>query len=141
MFASAQKFLGVSIHVPRAGRDERELAEYAKRKGFNPRAPCGARHADIYVVNRDVVFQSTCPVRGATECELSLFEQGSVSIHVPRAGRDRGVSSTVFDCKVSIHVPRAGRDGDLYPYKCRSNRFNPRAPCGARRKEILRQDV
>ena len=33
---------------------------------FNPRAPCGARHAEILFVNEFGKFQSTRPVRGAT---------------------------------------------------------------------------
>ena len=33
----------VSIHAPRAGRDEEHKTLWLKVKSFNPRAPCGAR--------------------------------------------------------------------------------------------------
>ena len=59
-----------------------------------------------------VTFQSTRPVRGATfdrfRGTLPLF----VSIHAPRAGRDKLFSSVGFCIAVSIHAPRAGRDSD-----------------------------
>ena len=57
---------------------------------FNPRAPCGARQGD---------HLGGTPLR-------------TISIHAPRAGRDR----QVLQCPdivdgISIHAPRAGRDG------------------------------
>ena len=57
------------------------------------------------------VFQSTRPVRGATITPVSGAQMPLVSIHAPRAGRDRG--ATCRPCR---------------PGTC----FNPRAPCGAR---------
>ena len=57
--------------------------------GFNPRAPCGARrlyHTLSVVLQR---FQSTRPVWGATLPLRPIHQQGAVSIHAPRVGRDR----------------------------------------------------
>ena len=34
----------VSIHAPRAGRDQGNTADAQMHRCFNPRAPCGARH-------------------------------------------------------------------------------------------------
>ena len=34
----------VSIHAPHAGRDPRACCAGSRCRGFNPRAPCGARH-------------------------------------------------------------------------------------------------
>ena len=77
---------------------------------FNPRAPCGARLFSIIRSNFADLFQSTRPMRGATDGGFSLGR------HV----------------KVSIHAPHAGRDAQ-YPRIRRSYAgFNPRAPCGAR---------
>ena len=56
------------------------------------------------------MFQSTRPVRGATRGHLPTHSQRRVSIHAPRAGRDMSVSRM----------------------RISGNRFNPRAPCGAR---------
>ena len=78
----------ISIHAPRAGRD----------------AVSNQFFADIYV------FQSTRPVRGATNVNQIVQQSGTISIHAPRAGRDLLVISFLL---ISTY-------------------FNPRAPCGAR---------
>ena len=56
-----------------------------------------------------------------------------VSIHAPRAGRDWDMIAYKVYGKVSIHAPRAGRDFLSIIITATLNRFNPRAPCGARR--------
>ena len=58
----------------------------------------------------DDKFQSTRPVRGATQRPSRCRHRLTVSIHAPRAGRDM------------MRSPRLG----IFA------RFNPRAPCGAR---------
>ena len=83
---------------------------------FNPRAPCGARPTRRQKARWDALFQSTRPMRGATFWRNGILQYRSVSIHAPHAGRDT----------------------------CRSNspvsmrRFNPRAPCGARQRIIVK---
>ena len=75
--------LDISIHAPRAGRDLVVTIGVKVFKHFNPRAPCGARLADMQTF-------------------VLWF---LISIHAPRAGRDayRGFSATS-----SIHFnPRA----------------------------------
>ena len=53
-------------------------------------------------------FQSTLPVRGGTGDVVHVLSQIAISIHPPRAGRDRSLSARL-----------------LYkPY------FNPPSPCG-----------
>ena len=78
--------------------------------GFNPRAPCGARHGGKKTTVRNLPFQSTRPMRGATRHRLSGFPVRSVSIHAPHAGRDMAPSD----------------------WRQKNGSFNPRAPCGAR---------
>ena len=79
------------------------------------------------------MFQSTRPVRGATHINHLLKRASNVSIHAPRAGRDRLIRRmawakkkfqstrpvrgatilsglTAAQVDVSIHAPRAGRD-------------------------------
>ena len=56
----------ISIHVPRAGHDERR----------------------IIVLCLIEIFQSTCPVRGTTKSASAWQFDGEISIHVPRAGHD-----------------------------------------------------
>ena len=62
------------------------------------------------------MFQSTRPVWGATNpfCIDDLTD--SVSIHAPRVGRDTSAEETGFSI----------------------SSFNPRAPCGARRDQLLK---
>ena len=167
--------ISVSIHAPRAGRDldapchrhehqrfqsTRPVRGATRRtcivgnsaRGFNPRAPCGARPIWVQVLLSCCVFQSTRPVRGATFLAFSsrpicsrfqstrpvrgatvhlhrVRQLGQVSIHAPRAGRDGTVHDVSHeDQPVSIHAPRAGRDVGEAQRLC-----NPRAPCGARR--------
>ena len=77
---------------------------------FNPRSPCGERHAVHGGAIVDSVFQSTLPVRGATYRDVAIQCDYGISIHAPRAGSD--------DCPASV---------------CRQDRnFNPRSPCGER---------
>ena len=60
------------------------------------------------------MFQSTRPMRGATNA----------------CGLQRGI------IRVSIHAPHAGRDLIRTRYELPTHRFNPRAPCGARRAQV-----
>ena len=58
------------------------------------------------------LFQSTRPVRGATDRSPYTQEGRCISIHAPRAGRDvLYPESAPADWRISIHAPRAGRDG------------------------------
>ncbi len=169
----------VSIHAPRAGRDTGGRSWLHRRMCFNPRAPCGARRGTTVSAVLALLFQSTRPVRGATQEQAERSVQGRVSIHAPRAGRDRGNLESVLtvtefqstrpvrgatavyalsSCRirvsihapragrdprrraaadvlgVSIHAPRAGRDPPILTPRRRTISFNPRAPCGARRR-------
>nr|DAY40122.1 MAG TPA: hypothetical protein [Caudoviricetes sp.] len=51
---------------------------------------------------------------------------------MPRAGRDCVILSILISPNVSIHVPRAGRDRGCDARAATEICFNPRAPCGAR---------
>ena len=124
----------ISIHAPRAGRDarlchsptpplefqstrpvqgatSRRCCPAARMQDFNPRAPCRARLLNNYGSRHNTAFQSTRPVQGAT----GRAQPGDVAIHI------------------SIHAPRAGRDKSRCPPSTGScGNFNPRAPCRAR---------
>ena len=129
--------------------------------GFNPRAPCGARRPSLMDGASFLMFQSTRPMRGATDSKGGQQLSDAVSIHAPHAGRDRassrrallqgGFQSTrpmrgatlcgeLLLCLlgVSIHAPHAGRDSGYIGFPSRSRSFNPRAPCGARLSGLLR---
>ena len=145
----------VSIHAPRAGRDQ-PLAVRAPEQVVSIHAPRAGRDA-VTVAPWTLArrFQSTRPVRGATRDKRQEKLDAVVSIHAPRAGRDRtsaarSTASTSFNPRapcgarhdvlhvgvrgggVSIHAPRAGRDRARPGSAGRPRCFNPRAPCGAR---------
>ena len=101
---------------------------------FNPRAPCGARPRGAVWMAALLLFQSTRPMRGATDefpgtysaCEFQSTRpmRGATPHH--RGQRPREA--------ISIHAPHAGRDETrLFPRRGHLY-FNPRAPCGARRR-------
>ena len=102
----------VSIHAPHAGRDPCRDNTVRSEIGFNPRAPCGARHS------------------------ICLYSRCSTGFN-PRAPCGARPSPLIrpSPCwRVSIHAPHAGRDLHTYCRVCDLIRFNPRAPCGARPK-------
>ena len=133
----------ISIHVPREGHDANgrpgsrshnifqstcpargttraALHLRRSRRNFNPRAPRGARRADIERhFRQENAFQSTCPARGTTIRSYYVYLLQPISIHVPREGHDPRRS----------HRPASRAD------------FNPRAPRGARRGFSLRGGI
>ena len=128
----------ISIHAPRVGSDRREPHERNKPVYFNPRSPCGERrttngwwtwlppisiHAprvgsDLSAVERQKAlaeFQSTLPVWGATADNANKMGTSMISIHAPRVGSD---------------------ERDIADKQSGEN-FNPRSPCGERRKRKI----
>ncbi len=146
----------ISIHAPRAGRDDRTKRTISINRHFNPRAPCGARQpiAGKSVLNLNFnprapcgarlvggephlgearQFQSTRPVRGATAGDLFEIIPRGISIHAPRAGRD------CIHCWTSSGRgrfqstrPVRGATAQVTASSSAPTNFNPRAPCGAR---------
>ena len=148
----------ISIHAPRAGRDVETLKIYTHLMEFQSTRPVRGATAKRMCRASKVRFQSTRPVRGATLVSLSpvravcRFQStrpvrgatdgdgvdglvGQISIHAPRAGRDRRTTPSIIDPEsfqstrpvrgatflqaahnvfhiISIHAPRAGRDPD-----------------------------
>ena len=79
----------ISIHAPHAGRDSALKMIHSAPTNFNPRAPCGARHILNGLALVWPKFQSTRPMRGATEEDEDEDEDDEeISIHAPHAGRD-----------------------------------------------------
>ena len=123
----------ISIHAPLAGRDlSRAVSPDCSTRfqstrplrgattmpsvmevpvDFNPRAPCGARHAAL------------------------LYARGRqrISIHAPLAGRDRTAASARHRMQ-PFQSTRPLRGATCQPPASsrRPRDFNPRAPCGAR---------
>ena len=90
---------------------------------------------------RTLAFQSTRPVRGATKA-LRLWPAGS-EFQSTRPVRGATTLDEVYPLvfQISIHAPRAGRDRRVKADGAHTFDFNPRAPCGARRAPLRRNGV
>ncbi len=78
------------------------------------------------------MFQSTRPARGATSWSMAFAMRIAFQSTRPARGATRLVAVQHSHRRVSIHAPRAGRDrSDPAPAR-RPCSFNPRAPRGAR---------
>ena len=124
----------VSIHAPHAGRDCVSDVCPLAHDSFNPRAHAGRDVVRASVAVPMSVFQSTRPMRGATHSVHGAESDRRVSIHAPHAGRDPNRSRPTDPRGVSIHAPHAGRDLRFFFGRRLYGSFNPRAPCGARRR-------
>ena len=100
----------ISIHAPHAGSDVRALMRVNFARDFNPRSPCGERPMTAAASVLIAEFQSTLPMRGATN-----------DMYTAR-----------FIKAISIHAPHAGSDCALVDLRHTCNDFNPRSPCGER---------
>ena len=110
----------ISIHAPRAGRDEGERVCVQRRQHFNPRAPCGARPASARsTLDLSSYFNPRAPCGARQHLPDGPVQLHGISIHAPRAGRDRRCGATM---------------------RLRSLYFNPRAPCGARPDDFLPEE-
>ena len=100
----------ISIHAAREGgdvnirtvEDMHLISIHAAREGGDP-----ATHIRL---NYDVLFQSTPPVKAATDKPDTKDKLGGISIHAAREGGDgRQCSPTQLIC-ISIHAAREGGD-------------------------------
>ena len=127
----------ISIHAPRVGRDYRRRLSAALRIYFNPRAPCGARLPPALVGCLADLFQSTRPVWGATSSAMPSTRTMMISIHAPRVGRDKRNDKQRHHCKnFNPRAPCGARRRLRAVHAGPHTHFNPRAPCGARPKIV-----
>ena len=81
-------------------------------------------------------FQPTRPLRGATEQENQHRENSSISTHAPLAGRDKRLQEQYsILTRFQPTRPLRGATADVLVWQPHHLAdFNPRAPCGARRR-------
>ena len=89
-------------HPPRMWLARHAISIHAPREG------CDYQNGDPTDVR--TVFQSTRPVRGATEHDADLVVDVVISIHAPREGCDFQPAPFVHERTISIHAPREGCD-------------------------------
>ena len=76
-----QEFCVISIHPPRAGRDDRGLGAEALGKQFQSTRPVRGGTLSKYILQPAKVFQSTRPVRGGTAIMHKIYPMHSCTIH------------------------------------------------------------
>ena len=114
---NARFIVVISIHAPLAGSDpSKNSARYCSQY-FNPRSPCGERPAPVSRIGERLAFQSTLPLRGATA----------------------NVPYRIIPIPISIHAPLAGSDASACFIRANPSYFNPRSPCGERRRNPRRK--
>ena len=130
--------LKISIHAPHTGRDPPQSTTRKRSVHFNPRAPYGARQSfGLGKTVQEIEFQSTRPIRGATNTKRLLTSsspnfnprapygarpwpalRGSALTNFnPRApyGARRSIPELHFSSRaISIHAPHTGRDAALW---------------------------
>ena len=127
----------ISIHAPRAGCDLHPCRRWRSQSAyFNPRTPCGVRldaPCSVAFVALDFNPRTPCGVRHSIICGGSRYSK--ISIHAPRAGCDgiRTEKQTDKHEFQSTH-PVRGATQSFRPRCPLLLNFNPRTPCGVRRR-------
>ena len=122
----------ISIHALRKESDPGTLRLTKRSKNFNPHSPCEERLKPDLSVLKDMQFQSTLPLRGAT---YSYWISPSVQIFqstLPLRGATFSMRLVQHIVSISIHTPLAGSDGTARPWSRPCGNFNPHSPCGER---------
>ena len=122
----------ISIHAAHAGSDLWRLLPLPALHNFNPRCPCGQRHYFSYFVLSFLQFQSTLPMRAATNNKSIKAVVYGISIHAAHAGSDPTPIDNLIKIVISIHAAHAGSDYFLTETGKVVENFNPRCPCGQR---------
>ena len=148
----------ISIHAPRVGSDTPHNSLFWVHQHFNPRSPCGERRCAL----AQPLYMSTISIHAPrVGSDLALFVGTLaiiISIHAPRVGSDFFLlKNCVYSISISIHAPRVGSDLMMYTSpSCvvlfqstlpvwgatgwgtgqlqGKRNFNPRSPCGERRR-------
>ena len=123
---------------PRSPYGERRQAGPRSRRSrrFNPRSPCGERRPDLVGGDAEVEVSTHAPLAGSDRPRARPVGRCRVSTHAPLAGSGRRVAGGPGVPRlVSTHAPLAGSDCRPWRGACGTCAgFNPRSPCGERRK-------
>ena len=90
-------------------------------------------------VTADDLFQSTLPMRGATNATILPLPAGMISIHAPHAGSDTTLcSGFLTQSRFQSTLPMRGATRKQCCKKSNFSDFNPRSPCGERRDIVYK---
>ena len=113
-----------------------DCASYSSvSSSFNPRTPCGVR---LNIESSSDEEEEEVSIHALlAECDQWLLSRGytpTVSIHALLAECDQWLLSRGYTPTVSIHALLAECDTSNRPLRRCFTRFNPRTPCGVRRR-------
>ena len=121
-----------SFAAPRGGRDANPPADYDVNP-ISTRAPRTGRDKRAHLIELGVyLFQSSRPIRGATDYAQTAKGRPLFQSTRPVRGATVNVKLIMAVILISILAPRAGRDCNASAKKDLLKNFNPRAPHGAR---------
>ena len=106
------KIFLISIHAAHAGSDLKHIGLLITKLQFQSTLPMRAATVYTTIISYRRVFQSTLPMRAATIGRIQVRSYTDISIHAAHAGSDH---KCLF-CGYTWH------------------NFNPRCPCGQRRR-------
>ena len=90
------KHIRISIHAPHAGSDDVERAESEVFKRISIHAPHAGSDCVVSPYSSiPFLFQSTPPMRGATQSAGEIYQYQLISIHAPHAGSDSHIHFNV----------------------------------------------
>ena len=90
----------ISIHAPHTGRDASAARPRYKSAEFQSTRPIRGATQPGHGVFYQYQFQSTRPIRGATILYRVLCLRHPISIHAPHTGRDYGCSAVSPACLI-----------------------------------------
>ena len=124
----------ISIHAPRVGSDGASVWQVCPAAYFNPRSPCGERPGGWKYTAAAVI--SIHAPRVGSDRTGSTSAAGTISFQstLPVWGATLGGNRVPVNISISIHAPRVGSDGRPPRPAPPARHFNPRSPCGERRK-------
>ena len=104
-------------------------------KHFNPRTPCGVRLTPTFHVHFHTLISIHAPLAGCDCCVMDKNAGGAISIHAPLAGCDRVWQTAItrpmhFNPRTPCGVRRRPAGSPTWW----PSHFNPRTPCGVRRQ-------
>ena len=102
--------LVISIHAPREGSDHATCPLSLSGLQFQSTLPVKGATDIRFHEETESLFQSTLPVKGATDEWTAFWGFVAISIHAPREGSDKTNHPGTLHLTISIHAPREGSD-------------------------------
>ena len=118
----------ISIHAPREGSDFPAIAELWQVNIFQSTLPVRGATQPPKLRGKSCGFQSTLPVRGATVLIAGNANADHISIHAPREGSDDGYQAdSLFSPIFQSTLPVRGATG-IFHKSCRKRSISIHAP-------------